>query len=31
MSKDHYLKMTLSFKSRWNQIEVLPWNESDNK
>ena len=31
MSKDHYLKMTLSFKSRWNQIDVFPWNGSDNK
>lgn len=29
MSEGNYLKMTQSFKSRWNQIEVLAWNESN--
>lgn len=31
MSEDNYLKMTRSFKSRWDQIEVLAWNENDRE
>lgn len=28
MSASNYLSMTKSFKERWNDIEVIPWNET---